>query len=390
MYYTATLYDPVVGMNQILAAVKKFNPDRFLYALEYKNWDEMYIEKMAMEVADYRGRLESEYKRLQAYAEVFNKEFATMNNKCYSSALTMLYRLRSGISEAKRLVKKHCPRARKESIFHAIGNKPVSAFEYSRISASSYQLELFRFEGYPECVSLLYQEMEEFFLLMVRCMQLCKQVLADEKRIKFDNKYCKYLYEQFKEKVMMEIFDIVMMIPLESEELSERSNPAIASRSKYADDEAWAPIGFHSFTKTEVKQLVIKQVLEEQSANDLTTPEKCIFGHDKEKVCKYRQIIEHFDDLLPEGYSRKNLPAKYIQMFFRYVGVPAGREKEAVVYFARLYGSSPYAKHTMVTHQAVNNCKKDVLIDKDGAYVEFVKRLQSRFFATLPLQMVAS
>lgn len=390
MYYTATIYDPEKGIDQILLAASKFNAERFLYALEYKNWDERRMEVMAGEVAAYRTKLENEYDRLVEFSKVFNKEFATMNNKCFSSALTMLRKLRSGISETKRIFTKFCPRARREVICQTIADKPVSAYDYAYISADTYQLPLFRFEGYPACVSRLYNEMEKFFLLLVRCIQLCKQVLSDEKEIRGDNKYCKYLFEEFKNKVLSEIADIIMMIPRNSDYLSEENNPAIASRNNYENDEAWAPAGFHNHSKTEVKQLIIKQVLDEEDGSDLTRLEKLLFENDERKVRKYRHIIRHFDELIPESYRRKKLPAKYIQMFFQFVGIPYKLESDAVDYFNEMYLSSSSHKFTTVSYQAINGYKKEVLEDKDGSYKAFTNSLKQRFFASVTLQKAAN
>lgn len=390
MYYTATIYDPEKGIDQILLAASKFNAERFLYALEYKNWDERRMEVMAGEVAAYRTKLENEYDRLVEFSKVFNKEFATMNNKCFSSALTMLRKLRSGISETKRIFTKFCPRARREVICQTIADKPVSAYDYAYISADTYQLPLFRFEGYPACVSQLYCEMEKFFLVLVRCIQLCKQVLSDEKEIRGDNKYCKYLFEEFKNKVLSEIADIIMMIPRNSDYLSEENNPAIASRNNYENDEAWAPAGFHNHTKTEVKQLIIKQVLDEEDGSDLTRLEKLLFENDEPKVHKYRHIIRHFDELIPDSYHRKNLPAKYIQMFFQFVGIPYKLESDAVAYFNEMYLSSPSHRFTTVSYQAINGYKKAVLEDKDGSYKAFTNSLKQRFFASVTLQKAAN
>ena len=84
MYYTAQIYDPTIGLDQIFAAASKFNTERFLYALQYKNWDEKSLELMGNEVATYRMKLEVEYGRLVEFSKVFNKEFVTMNNKCFS------------------------------------------------------------------------------------------------------------------------------------------------------------------------------------------------------------------------------------------------------------------------------------------------------------------
>lgn len=390
MYYTAQIYDPTIGLDQIFAAASKFNTERFLYALQYKNWDEKSLELMGNEVATYRMKLEVEYGRLVEFSKVFNKEFVTINNKCFSSALTMLNKLRSGISETKRIFTKFCPRAHKENIMQAITNKPVSAYKYAYISSDTYQLNLFEFEGYPSCVSGLYNEMQKFFLILIRCIQLCKQVLNDEKVIKSDNKYCKFLFEEFKNKVLREIADIIMMIPRDSEYLSEENNSAIASRNHYENDEAWAPIGFHNYTKTEVKQLIIKQVIGEEEGSDLSRTEKILFGNDEAKVHKYRHIIKHFDELIPDTYRRKNIPAKYIQMFFMFVGIPFKLESKAVDYFNEIYLSSANHKFTTVSYQAVNGYKKEVLEDKDGAFKAFSNIIRKRFFATLTISKASN
>ena len=390
MYYTSTIDNPESGLDQILEAASKFNAERFLYALRYKSWDEKQLVRMGDEVAFYKQKLEAEYNHLVEFAKVFNKEFATMNNQCYSSALTMLHKLRSGISETKKLFNKFCPRARRENIYHAIGNHPVSAFDYAYISADTYQLPLFKFEGYPDCVSRLHNEMAKFFLVLKRCMQLCKQVLEEEKIIKSDNKFCKLLYDEFKDKLMGEIADIIMMIPRDSEYLSEKNCPAIASRNRYDNDEAWAPVGFHNYTKTEVKMLVIKQVLDEEESNDLTTLEKLLFGNVEQKVYKYRHIITHFDELIPDDYRRHNLPAKYIQMFFQFIGIKPKLEKDAVAYFNELYLSSPNHMFVTVTYQAVNGYKKEVLEDKDGTYKAFTDNLKQHFYDKVPLRKVAN
>lgn len=390
MYYTAKIYDPAIGLDQIFAAASKFNKERFLYALQYKNWDEKNLELMGNEVATYRMKLEAEYGRLVEFSKVFNKEFVTMNNKCFSSALTILNKLRSGISETKKIFTKFCPRAHKENILQAITNKPVSAYEYAYISSDTYELNLFEFDGHPSCVSGLYNEMQRFFLVLIRCIQLCKQVLNDENTIKKDNNYCKYLFEEFKNHVLSEIADIIMMIPQDSEFLSAENNSAIASRNLYENDEVWAPIGFHSYSKTEVKHLIIKQVIDEEEGSDLTRIEKLLFGNDESKVHKYRYIIRHFDELIPDTYRRKNIPAKYIQMFFQFVKIPFKLESDAVTYFNEMYLSSAQHKFKTVSYQAVNGYKKEVLEDKDGAYKAFTDRIKQRFFATLTVSKASN
>lgn len=390
MTYTADIYDPITGMNEILAATQKFDADRFLYALQYKHWDEQQMEKMAQEVALYRVRVETEYKRLNEFSQNFNKEFVTMNNKCFSTALTMLKKIRSGISETKKIFHTFCPRQRRNHIYHAIGNNPVSAYTYSYISIDTYELSLFKLDDYPPCINGLYNEMEKFFILLVRCIQLCKQVIADENKIRQDHKFCHFLFEEFKEKILKEIYDIIMLIPKDSEDLSEKNNPAIASRNKYDTDEAWAPFGFHNFLRKEVKLLITKWVLESEQNSDLTREEILLFDNDVQRAHKIRNIIMNFDKLLPINCKKKKLPAKMIQLFFQYIGVVSGTERIAAEYFNKMYSSSEANSHETVSYQAINVYKKEVLEDKDNAKKDFAENIKNIFQLITPLQKVAN
>lgn len=386
MYYTPSICKPEEGISQILIAASKFNADRFLYGLQYKHWDEKKIELLSSEVANYTTKLEKELIKLEEFAKVFNNEFATVNNNCFSSALTLLKKLRSGISETKRLFMTFCPRAHQDNVIQKIDNNPVSAFDYSRISSDTYQISLFEFEGYPSCVNGLFNGMEKFFLILVRCLQLCIQVLKDEQKIKCDKRQCYLLFLEFKDKVLREIDDFRKLFSRNSVYLTAENCPAIDSRNRYDSDEAWASAGFHSFSQKEVKYLIISQVLDEEEESDITRKERLLFGDDVSKVHKNRYIIQHFDELIPDTYHRKHLPAKYILMFFHFIGIQDGKMSDAVNYFNEVYISSPTHHFETVTYQAVNVYKKEVLQDKDGAYKAFAESLKQHYFANLTLQ----
>ena len=386
MYYTAQIFKPEEGFGKIIEAAGKFNMDRFIYAIGYKNWNEEKIERLGDEVSIYRRKLDIEYKNLVKFAECFNKQFATPNNKCFETALHLLKKLRSGISETKKLFLKFCPRARYEKLNQAFAQHKVSAYEYAYISTDSYQLPLLTIESFPPQVMALYREMEKFFITLVKCLQLCLRVIKDERIIKADNEYCAILLEQFKEKIASEIYDILVVIPRDSEFFSEEKNPAIASRNRYATDKAWASEGFHNHTIADMKFLVIKQMLEQGEDNDLTNEELLLFGNDKEQVHRYRNIIQHFDELLPPHYKRKHLPAKVIQMFFQFVKIPDRMEKRAAGYFNSMYRESIHNKLYTVDYTSINGYKKEVIEDRNGEYKDFVRRLQARFFITEPQQ----
>ena len=390
MYFTPEIYDPKTGLDVIAVAIAKFNPERFLFAIEHKNCDETEMELMARQVAENRAKLETEYTRLLSFAKTFNKEFVTGNNKCFDTALTLLRKMRTGMSQTKKIFMKFCPRARREDVRHVIGNMPVSAYEYSYISAGTYPLPLFQFDTYPPCVSGLYNEMEKFFVLFVKCIGLCKRVLAEEEKIRKDKRYCFYLFQDFKRKVLHEIAGMISIFNKDSRELSEEANSAIASRNKYDNDEAWSPIGFHKFQKEEVKLLVIKQELDEEAKTGLSNTEILLFGNDKERVERIRDIIYNFDNLVHNEYKGQKLPAKMVQMFLQYVGIGKGLESKAVEYFFEKYIENPLHSYERVTYQAVNGYKAEVENDRNGEYKSFVESLQTRFCVIQPYENASS
>ena len=183
MAYTTTIYDPKEGLERINEDIKKFDEKRFLVALNYKNWNETEIELMSKEISEYLIKLEKEHIRLIEFAKNFNKEFVTDNNRCFSTALKLLRKLRSGVSEVKRIYKKFCPRPpRCRFYYKATTDKKRSAFDYSYLSINSYQLTLFPLDSeiYPLCVRGLYHEIGKFFHQLSLSLGLCLKVLADE------------------------------------------------------------------------------------------------------------------------------------------------------------------------------------------------------------------
>lgn len=389
MYYTTT-YDPRTGLNVIALAVAKFNPERFLYAIKYKHCNEAELELMACHVSEYRAKLEAEYTRLLKFSRTFNKQFVTENNKCFDSAITLLRKMKAGMSEVKKIFKKFCPRARREDVRHAIGNMPVSAYEYSYISSSTYPLPLFKFDTYPPCVSGLYNEIEKFFILFAQCIALCKRVLAEEERIRKDKKYCYHLFQEFKNKVLRDIGGLIPIFNKDSKELSEEFNSAIASRNRYDNDEAWAPVGFHNYIINEAIGLVIRQLIDEESETGLNKKEILLFGKDKEKVERIKYVISIFDDLVPDGYNGQKLPAKMVQMFLQYFGIEKGLEKEAVKYFFEKYMENPLHTYESVSYQAVHGHKEEVEKDRKGEYKLFVVNLKKRFCSIQPLEKASN
>ena len=132
--------------------------------------------------------------------------------------------------------------------------------------------------------------------------------------------------------------------------------------------------------KLEVEPLIVKQVIESSKGTGITPTEVALFGENEDRVHRCRNIILHFDDLIPAKYRRTKMPARYVQMFFQLVDIPYKLEAEAVKYFNEIYLSAEGHRFQTVSYQAVNACKKEVLADKDGAFNVFQQLTGRRIF----------
>lgn len=376
MFYTPKITNPEEGLDAILVAAERFDVNRFLYAVQYKNYDESQMERMGSEIALYRTKLENEYERLQSFAKTFNESFVTDDNKCYDVALKMLNKIKSGVSETKRIYMKFCPRGRQDKFRSIYGNKKVSAFKYSKLSSDEVQLEAFGLEEFPVVIQGLYREMEKFFALLVRCVQLCKQVIKDERTIRKDGNYCQYLYERFKEKFLKKIAHVLQLIPRNSEYLTAKNNPAIAARQNFGSPEAFAQHAFHNYSTGVMEPYMLKETFDEERMGDMSKIEILLFRGNLELTRDVRFLIARFDDLMPADWKRKKLSGYHVQMFMRWCGIQTGQEKYFVEYFMQEYKRVKEHKYGTISNAAVSGHKEEVLKNDDD-YQEFAQKVQN-------------
>lgn len=376
MFYTPKITNPEEGLDAILVAAGKFDVNRFLYAVQYKNYDESQMERMGSEIALYRTKLEKEYERLQSFAKTFNESFVTDDNKCYDVALKMLNKIKSGVSETKRIYMKFCPRGRQDKFRSIYGNKKVSAFKYSKLSSDEIQLEAFGLEEFPVVIQGLYREMEKFFALLVRCVQLCKQVIKDERTIRKDGNYCQYLYERFKEKFLKKIAHVLQLIPRNSEYLTAKNNPAIAARQNFGSPEAFAQHAFHNYSTGVMEPYMLKETFDEERMGDMSKIEILLFRGNLKLTRDVRFLIARFDDLMPADWKRKKLSGYHVQMFMRWCGIQTGQEKYFVEYFMQEYKRVKEHKYGTISNAAVSGHKEEVLKNDDD-YQEFAQKVQN-------------
>lgn len=98
-YYWSQI-ETLENLQYVAGLVDGFNQDRFLAALMGKrSVGKDKIVHMRNELVEITNKLEEEYLVLEDFGKTFNDKFATRNNACFSSAMTLLRKMRSGMSK---------------------------------------------------------------------------------------------------------------------------------------------------------------------------------------------------------------------------------------------------------------------------------------------------
>lgn len=370
-----TQFDSFEGLQSVLSAVQNFNEGRLQDALTQRriNWTTREIREIDTALIDAKGKLEIQYYDLEEFSKIFNKQFVTTNNAYFNSAYQLLRQVKSGTSQIKKLYKKFTPNS--SAARKALPRQNQSLiYDQSSIGNGSYNLPLYPLDTYapPEVIALC-KNMQEFFDLMAKSMLLCLDVMRDEAMYRRDPIYCCTLYHDYKDEVSNRLGRLIHSIQIDTQDFDPLFNPAIDMRNNAKSEADFAQNGFHALLKEDVDALCAKEIVEKIRLGDITQEEGVLWPTNLEIIKVVRNIINHFDDYLPENYNRKTLPSVLMASLF--IWSNATTETKFVEYIKHEY----HGKLSHVPDNAAVSQKKKEINTKDRSkahqyYLELKKQ----------------
>lgn len=375
MPYYLSQIETLDNLQYVAGLVDGFNQDRFLAALMGKrNISTDKIVRMKNELVEITNRLEEEYIALEEFGKVFNDQFATRNNKCFSSAMTLLRKIRSGMSLMIKTYRGFASKneaARRAA--HAL-EQPLDLYSHSQMGGQEYTPPLFGIEDFTPEVRDLYDAMKRFMDFMGKSFNLCEGILEEEEQIRQDPDACLERYHIFKDEHRAKIKDMLDGIQLDSHVFLAENNPAIKMRSEASSERQFAERGFHNLTEAATTALASKEIVEEARRGEFTAQELWLFdGRERDFIRRVRFIIQHFENYLPEGYKRQTIPAKYIASLMWWC--KPHEDKSFVAYFTLTYKEAG-GQYKVPNNSAVNQ-KKNELKNTDSEYQSLVEAWKS-------------
>lgn len=292
------------GLQAVLTAIKSFNYDRFTCVLYQKSrFDVAHVLSLDADVLHVTSKLEMEYAKLVNVSQTFNKRFVLPNNHAFSAAEELLNKIRSGLSELKKLYQFFTPNKAAPVPTRPIGNCRPYIYTRSQLGNAEYMPSLFPDEIEPEAKQL-FKHLFDFFQLIEQASILCCDVLHEEDEIRKDSKQCHELYLGFKNEQYQRIYSLLQNDCINKKVL-DISNSATELRENSPSEEVFSQKGFHSLPHNDVIGLATKEIYEKAKYGDCTPDELALFKEDEAKIKRVRSIIQNFDSFLPKDNKIK-------------------------------------------------------------------------------------
>ena len=356
MRYTTIVDKSEETLNMIIGKAEEFDQERVLNGLDMRHYTQEEVRMLTSLVTEYHAKLQREIVALVKFAQDFNKQYATDNNKCFDTASRLFNRIRGSIAGTKKVYRRFCLKRCRKGPVREGSEQRQSVFTHSLLNVGQHVL--FGLETYDECVGELCRRMEEFFRDLVVALKLCRDVMQQEREIRGDLPRVLSIYETCCSQVVSESRGLMQALEkcgqVEADEMTSKKSCA-QSVQQFVSDR------FHTLDKSQFQMHAMMDVICKGRRQGLTELESMLWNNNLEFVQQVRTAIARFDELQPAGQMNRvthvcKLSARYVAMLMQWCGITGtGKEKQFVEeYFNHAY-QGQYQKLSSSSVNAAKN-----------------------------------
>lgn len=269
--------------------------DRFIYSLQQKKWtiEEVRTFNARLQISyDYTLR---EYERIQELRKTYNKEYPTNHKKYFSTAIELMSKMRSTLSAYKKIThefqeKKKRGRKLKEG---------VTAYDRTPLYNGEYSQDLFLWETYPDsAVREMYKNLNDYLKLAGKCLELCLEVVEEEKNIHSDPEWAYALYQ---DSFYRSVSDQRRMIEWMKQKDENIDHEIVRAMEEAEDVKLLIAELYHAFNHSDFNFYCACKTISDGRKAGLTPEEAALFGKDSiVKVTCIRTLLEHIQELIEQ------------------------------------------------------------------------------------------
>ncbi len=295
--------------------------DRFLDGLEAGRINtEAQVIEITNKINENDGLARLEYKRLEAFKVGFIEAYATNYNKRFTTAHLLMNRMRSGISRGLKMLEYFSEKQRRKGC----SKKNRKVIDNSKMGKCAYRRSFYGLEQYKESVNALHKAIANYMNDLTKCINLCLYMIDQVKAVRADPDWASEIYDNcHKETVMNQRTTIKRFIKLNVDmenDILERMESCQRQKEKVKKLKA---VLYHTLDVNEWNDLCICEEVMVARSQGVTNEERALWGDDKLQVMRVRTVIEHLDELFPEG--KKNISGEFLARLFSWCNILPNR-----------------------------------------------------------------
>ena len=291
--------------------------DRFIDGMEAgRITSEAQVIEFTNKIRQNDGLTRLEYSRLERLKVGFIEAYATNYNKRYSTTHMLMNRMRSGISRGLKMLEDFCEKKPRRG--HSKKNRKV--VENSKMGKGAYRPSMYGLEYYKESVKTLYAEVDNYTNDLTKCIDLCLYMIEQVKDVKEDPERADKIYTQCHKDTIMNHRSVIKRFisinaDMENDILKKMEE---WERQKKSMKELKAKL-YHTMDENEWIDLCVSEEVMLARKQDVTNEERALWGDNKQHVMRVRVVIEHLDELFPEG--KKSISGEFLARLLHWCNI---------------------------------------------------------------------
>ena len=301
------------GLNEVYG---KDSLHRFLDGLEAGRID---TEEKIIEHTNYiresDGLTQLENSRLKRLRdEGFLDKFATNYNKRYSTTHLLMNKMRSSISRGMETLAMFCEK--KRSNRHGKSKHKVA--EHSKMGNGAYTPSFVGLEQYKDSVRVLYKELKDYKQHLSEGIDLCLYITEQVEYIRNHPPVAHEKHNKNRQEVLMNNRSVIKRF---IDMNAEMENELMMKVEKWKQDkktvEEISAMLYHTLDENEYNDWIISEEVTAARQQDITNPERALWGDNKKQVMRCRTAYSHIDELNPKG-QKDHIGGRFLALLYKW------------------------------------------------------------------------
>jgi len=266
--------------------------DRFFYSLQQTKWtieDVRNFNNRLLISFDYTNK---EFERIKELRKTYNKEYPTNHKKYFSTVIELMSKMRSTLSGYKKIADGFRPKKKRGTKI----KEGASAFDRTPLCNGEYSQDVFGWDTYPDqAVKDLHKNLNDYLELAGKCLQLCLEIIDEEKAIRSDPEWAYALYQ---DSFRRSVNNSKCFIDLMKQQGREFNHDIVKAVEEAENVKQLIAELFHTFNYSDFNYFCACKTIHDGRKAGLTDDESKLFGKDnKEKVMRIRALLDHIQEL---------------------------------------------------------------------------------------------